>query len=96
MKHKYQAFKINNKTFIVKLDLNPITNDFEYHMYIRHLVTPEEAIAAYFHKSSEKYNEKYDRYELYSEKFDICVYYTFVKNKNIFIITAFYKGELNE
>ncbi len=40
MEHKYETFKIKGKKFIVKLDLNPITNEFEYHMYIRHLVTP--------------------------------------------------------
>lgn len=66
MEHKYQSFKVNGKTFVVKLDLNPISNDFEYHMFIRHLVTPQDAIKAYFTKTSEIYNKKYDRYELYS------------------------------
>lgn len=93
MEHKYEAFTVRNKTFIVKLDYNDISNDFDYHMYIRHLVTPEQAINAYFHKTSEKYNEKYDRYELYCESSDIFVYYSYLKTKNILLITAFFKGE---
>ena len=48
--NKYNVFKIKGKKFIVKLDLNPITNEYEYHMYIRHLIMPEQAIAAYFQK----------------------------------------------
>lgn len=96
MKPKYQIFKISGKKFIVKLDYNPITNDYEYHMYIRHLVKPEEAIAAYFAKSSEFYNEQYDRYEVYSKKYDITVYYTYLKDENILLITAFYQGGVNE
>lgn len=96
MEHKYQSFKIKGKKFVVKLDLNPITNEFEYHMYIRHLVTPQQAIAAYFSKTSETYNEKYNRYELYSKSQDITVYYTYLKDKDIFLITAFYQGEQND
>lgn len=96
MEHKYQSFKIKGKKFVAKLDLNPITNEFEYHMYIRHLVTPQQAIAAYFSKTSENYNEKYDRYELYSKSQDITVYYTYLKEKDIFLITAFYQGEQND
>ena len=87
--HKYQIFKVNGKKFIVKLDLNPITNDYEYHMYIRHLVTPQQAIGAYFTKTSETYNQTYDRYELYSQKYDITVFYSILKDTDIILITAF-------
>ncbi|MBQ3819511.1 hypothetical protein II810_03600, partial [bacterium] len=66
-KYKYKIFKISGKKFVVKMDFNPITNDYEYHMYIRHLVTPQQAIAAYFKKTNEIYNREYDRYELYSK-----------------------------
>ena len=93
--HKYEVFKIRNQKFIVKLDLNPLTNDYEYHMYIRHLVTPQQAIAAYFSKTSDVYNKKYDRNELYSEMLDIMVYYKKL-NPDIFLITAFFKGENHE
>ena len=50
MKAKYQIFKIKGQKFLVKLDYNELTQDYDYHMYIRHLVTPQEAIAAYFTK----------------------------------------------
>lgn len=89
---KYEIIKIKNTKFVVKLDYNPISQDYEYHMFVRHLVTPQEAIAAYFSKTYEEYNEKYDRYEAYSEKFDITLYYTFLKDENILLITAFRQG----
>ena len=96
MNAKYQIFKIKNKKFVVKLDYNPLIQDYEYHMYIRHLVTPQEAIAAYFSKTYEEYNENYDRYEAYSEKYDITVFYTFLKDENILLITAFRQGGNDE
>ena len=77
------------------MDLNPITNDYEYHMYLRHLVMPQQAIAAYFSKTNEIYNEKYDRYELYSEEYNITVYYKNLE-PDILLITAFYEGVINE
>jgi len=91
--HKYQCFKVKDKVFVVKLDFNPLNNKYEYHMYIRHLVTPQDAIRAYFNKTNENYNEKYDRYELYSQDMNITVFYTYLKDRNIFLITAFYEGE---
>jgi len=96
MEHKYEVFKIKGQKFIVKLDLNPLTNEFEYHMYLRHLVTPQQAISAYFSKTTETYNEQYNRYELYSESLDITVYYTYLKEQDILLITAFYQGGNNE
>lgn len=89
--NKYNVFKIKGKKFIVKLDLNPITNEYEYHMYIRHLIMPEQAIAAYFSKTTEIYNKLYDRYELYSADLNITVYYKNLK-PDILLITAFYQG----
>lgn len=93
MKAKYQKIKIRQKIFIVKLDYNEFSGEYTYHMYARHLITPEQAIAAYFNKSYEKYNRIYDRYELYSEKYDVTVYYTYLKDKNVMLITAF-SGEI--
>ena len=90
--YKYKVFKISGKQFVVKMDLNPVTNDYDYHMYIRHLVTPQQAIAAYFTKTKETYNKEYDRYELYSKAYDITVYYTYLKEENILLITAFQGG----
>lgn len=94
MKAKYQIFKIKGKKFIVKLDYNELINDYEYHMYIRHLIMPQQAIAAYFTKTYEAYNEQYNRYEAYSEKYDITVFYTYLKDEDILLITAFSKGGL--
>lgn len=94
MKAKYQIFKIKGKKFIVKLDYNELINDYEYHMYIRHLIMPQQAIAAYFTKTYEVYNEQYNRYEAYSEKYDITVFYTYLKDEDILLITAFSKGGL--
>jgi len=95
LEYKYKIFKIKGQKFIVKMDLDPLTNEFEYHMYIRHLVTPQQAISAFFNKTNEIYNEKNNRYELYSEKLDITVFYMYLKDKDIFLITAFYKGDTN-
>ena len=94
--HKYESFKIKGQKFIVKLDLNPLTNNYEYHMYIRHLITPEEAIAAYFSKTSEMYNEERERYELYSKQYDITVYYIPLQEPDVFLITAFKQGGPND
>lgn len=89
--HKYEVFKINGQRFVVKMDLNPLTNKFEYHMYIRHLIMPQQAIAAYFAKTTDVYNPDYDRNELYSEKFNITVYYKKI-SPDILLISAFYEG----
>ncbi len=89
--HKYKVFKIKGQKFIVKMDLNPLSNEYEYHMYIRHLVMPQQAIAAYFNKTSEIYNEERDRYELYCEYLNITVYYKKL-NPDVLLITAFYQG----
>lgn len=96
MKPKYQIFKIKEKKFLVKLDFNELTQQYDYHMYIRHLITPQQAIAAYFSKTTELYNAKYDRYEAYSEKYNITVFYTFLKDENILLITAFNQGGIND
>lgn len=92
MNAKYEVIKIKNVKFLVKLDYNPISQNYEYHMFVRHLIMPHEAIAAYFSKTYEEYNDKFDRFEAYSEKYDITVYYTFLKDENILLITAFRQG----
>lgn len=89
--HKIEVIEARGQKFVVKLDLNPITKEYDYHMYIRHLVMPEEAIKAYFSKTTDIYNSLYDRNELYSAKYDICVYYKKL-DPDILLITAFYKG----
>jgi len=94
-KFKYKIIKINGKKFIFKLDLNPITNDYDYHIYIRHLVTPEQAVSAFFTKTTDVYNAEYNRQELYSESLHIVVFYKEL-SPDILIITAFFEGGLND
>ena len=84
--YKYKVFRIQGIKFIAKLDLNPITNEYDYHMYIRHLITPEQAIAAYFLKTNEIYNKSHDRYELYSTELNInCFIIKNFENPIIFV-----------
>ncbi len=96
MKPKYEIFKVQGQKFVVKLDYDELTQNYEYHMYIRHLITPAQAISAYFSRSYEEYNAEYDRYEAYSESLDITVYYTYLKDENILLITAFSQGGSND
>ena len=56
----------------------------------------DRAIAAYFSKTTEIYNKDYNRYELYSESQNITVYYTYLKEEDVLLITAFYQGEQND
>lgn len=93
MECKYLVKKVGEYTFKFKLDFNPINQKFEPHIWHRHLITPDDAIRAFFTLSSEpEWNEEYQRYEAYSETEDITIYYMKLKEKNtyLFIITAFY------
>ncbi|MFA7658043.1 MAG: hypothetical protein WCY19_01260 [Candidatus Gastranaerophilaceae bacterium] len=89
----HEIIKVLGKTFVFANDLNPITKEWDLHIYLRHLVLAEEAIAAFFNITEQIYNIKYDRYEAYSQEDNMYVYYFYYKNnKNIImIITAFKK-----
>ncbi len=91
MEQRYLVKKVGKYTFKFKLDLNPVNNKYEPHIYHRHLVTIDDAIRAFFTISEEEWNEKYKRYEAYSKTYDITLYYMKLKQKNtyLFIITAF-------
>jgi len=71
------------------MDLNPVTNEMDYHIWIRHLVEPETVINAFFNVDKERYNEKHKRFEVYSEKYNLIIYYFYLKEKEIIIISAF-------
>lgn len=86
---KYELHKVNDVCFRFKLDLNEVNNDFEPHIWIRHLITPEEAITAYFNQIDKEYNQKNKRWESYSEPDDIYLYYMILNNREIMVITAF-------
>ncbi len=91
MEQRYLVKKVGKYTFKFKLDLSPVNNKYEPHIYHRHLVTIDDAIRAFFTISEEEWNEKYKRYEAYSKTYDITLYYMKLKQKNtyLFIITAF-------
>ncbi len=50
---KYLIKKVGKYTFKFKLDLNPVNNKFEPHIFHRHLITPEDAIRAFFNRTEE-------------------------------------------
>lgn len=92
-KRPNEVIKVSDKTFIFAKDLNPITKEWDLHIYLRHLITAEEIILAFFDITEQTYNIKHDRYEAYSKQDNMCIYYFHYKcNKNIImIITAFKK-----
>jgi len=87
----YEIIKVLDTKFYFKKDLNPITNEYDYHIWIRHLVEPIEAITAYFNRDDVVYNEQNDRYEAFSIEDDMTVYYFYKNNKTnqVLVITAF-------
>ena len=87
----YLSLEFEGVTFWFKLDLNPLTNEYDPHIWLRHLVDPEEAVAAYFNISRKSFNEHHNRTEAYSEEYDLTIYYMQrrVRNKEIIVITAF-------
>jgi len=91
MENKYLIKRVGEYTFKFKLDINPFTKQYEPHIFHRHLIEPNDAIRAFFTVNEEKWNEKHKRYESYSKKYGIYLYYMKLKEKNtsIFIITAF-------
>ena len=88
---KYLIKKVGKYTFKFKLDKNPITQEFEPHIWHRHLITPDDAIRAFFTISEETYNTKHKRFEAFSKDYDMTLYYMKLKEQNtyLFIITAF-------
>ena len=91
MECKYLIKRAGEYTFKFKLDFNPINKQYEPHIWHRHLITPDDAIRAFFTISEEEWNDKYQRYEAYSQECDITLYYMKLQEKNtyLFIITAF-------
>ena len=91
----YEIIKVQKLKFYFKKELNKFKNEYEYHIWIRHLVEPIEAIIAFLNQDNTVYNEIHKRFEAYSKKDKLNVWYMY-RNKNkdeIIIITAF-RGEL--
>lgn len=47
MNQKYLVKKVGEYTFKFKMDLNPLTKQYEPHIWHRHLITPDDAIRAF-------------------------------------------------
>ncbi len=88
---RYEIHDIDGINFHFKQDLNPVNNQYEPHIWIRHLIEPEQAIVAYLNISTQSFNKQYKRFEAYSEIDELHVWYNFIKkNPNrVLIITAF-------
>jgi len=87
----YKIFEAREIKFHIKFDL--VEGFYIPHCKRRHNLEIEDIIASYFNKTEEIFNEINLRFEAYSEKDEIYVYYTFKHNKEneILIITAFRK-----
>ena len=85
----YENHKIAGIRFGFKLDLNPITNEYEPHIFIRHLIEPKQAVAAFLNISHKSWNQTHKRWEAYSKLDDLNIYYMELSINTIFIISAF-------
>jgi hypothetical protein len=83
----YENHKVVGLKFGFKLD--PVKDDYMPHIYLRHLITPEMAIAAYLNISEKEYNKTHKRWEAYSKADDIHLYYIELSKTDVFIISAF-------
>lgn len=83
----YERHNLTKIKFRFKLD--SVGDDYLPHIYVRHLITPEEAILAYLNITEKEYNSQYKRWESYSKTEDIHLYYIELPNDEIFIISAF-------
>lgn len=88
---RLKSYKVKNKRFFISFELNPLTNELDPHIWIRHLIEPHEAIKAWFKISTQEFNSCYDRYEAYSEDYQLNIYYAFMNNDSdkVLIISAF-------
>ena len=89
-KKKLIQFNYKGKIFFFTYEINPLTNQMEPHIWLRHTIEPETAIKAFFNITEQSYNPQYKRYEAYSESYNLEIYYNFLGNKDykILIIMA--------
>lgn len=87
----YEIHSVNKLVFKFKLDLNPITKEYEPHIWHRHQVEPEQVVSAFLNISYTSYNEQYRRYESYSAPDDLYIYYNYYSadKTRVMVITAF-------
>jgi hypothetical protein len=90
--NKYKSFTAKGITFLFATEKNPVTKEFDYHIWLRHLIMPTEAIKAFFSADECVYNPQYDRYEAYSGLYNITIYYFYPdksKENLVIVISAF-------
>lgn len=87
----YEIHSVSGLTFRFKLDLNPITQKYEPHIWHRHQIEPEQVVSAYMNLSEKCWNFKNNRYECYSETDELYIYLNYYSKDEtkIMIITAF-------
>jgi hypothetical protein len=86
----YEIHTLTGLTFLFKLDLNPLNNEYEPHIWHRHQIEPEQVVCAFLNESSKHWNIKHHRYEAYSETDDLIFWYFYADKEKtkIYIITA--------
>lgn len=87
----YEIHTVNGLTFRFKLDKNPITNEYEPHIWHRHQIEPENVVTAFMNISETIYNSVNKRYQSYSKVDELNIWYNFYSSDKtkIMIITAF-------
>ena len=87
----YELHSVNGMTLRFKLDLNPVNDEYEPHIWHRHQIEPETVVTAFMNISYTSYNPKYKRYESYSQTDDLNIYYNYytADKTKVMIITAF-------
>jgi len=87
----YELHTVTGLTFRFKLDINPITKEYEPHIWHRHRVEPEDVVSAFMNITYTFYNSKNKRYESYSETDDLNIFYNFYSSDKtkVMVITAF-------
>lgn len=74
----YKSISQNGYRFLFKYDYDATSKEYLPHIWIRHLVEPEMAIKAFFDLDEKTYNPEHQRYEGYSTKHDLSLFYFFI------------------
>lgn len=92
MKDKTKAIQYKNLTFYFKYNYDPISQNYLPHIFIRHCIDCKTAIEAYLNRKEETYNDEKERYEAYSEEYNLELYYFYINNNRnkIYIIMVAY------
>lgn len=93
----YKSIIKNGYKFLFKYDYDPISKDYLPHIWIRHLIKPEDVVNAFFSIEKQDYNNIFKRYEAYSTKYNMTIYFFYYKDsKNIIVICSAFGGNNSE